>query len=104
MASITDETILNPVNPQVENSVINSETKVAQEYKTPIKGPYKDTLNTSLANELVSPSQGVGERLLNETEYNFFILRSLVPKDQTVMYGKIVIEYNPWRQKHITPA
>ena len=95
MAAITDEPILNPVNPQVENYVINSETRVAKEYKHLIKGPDKYTRKTSFTNELGRLTKGVGDRLPTGTEKNVLIQRSLLHKDRTFTHGQIVVEISP---------
>ena len=71
MAAITDKPILKPVNLQLANYVINSETGIVQEYKHLIKGPDKDIWMTLFANELVCLYQGVGDRLPTGTETFF---------------------------------
>ena len=42
VAVITDKSILKPVNPQLENSVMNYETITSKEYKYLFNCPYKD--------------------------------------------------------------
>ena len=63
VSPITGETIQNLVNHQVANYVINSKTRVTQEYKQLIKSTEKDTWNTSFTNELGRLAQGIEDRL-----------------------------------------
>ena len=104
VAAITDKPILKPVKNQLENSVINSETRTYQEYKNLLNYLDKDIWMTSFASELGLLAQGVGDHIPTGTEIVFFIRRSLVPKRRKVTYGKCFVEIQPTKEEtHRTP-
>ena len=79
------------------NSVTHQISGVAQEYRHLIKGPERENWEKSFANELVQLSQGIRE--VKGTNTVMFILKSKVPKDKNVTYGKIVCEMKPEKEK-----
>ena len=70
-----------------ENSVIHPDTGVAQEYRHLLKGPDKNLLIRSFANEIGQLAQGIRE--IKGTNTIVFIKKCLVPSGKTVTYGRI---------------
>ena len=81
VAVITDKSILKPVNPQLEDSVMNYETRTSKEYKHLFNRPEKDICMTSFSSELGYLSQGVGDHLPTCTDADFFHPQVTGPQD-----------------------